>query len=100
MHIIKGERRSGYKDFTVDNRFVPSSRTYRSLKDFEALGNSGSTTSTMKFPTSARDSYDDTQFNALKDIEQQKLEADKDKKKIAKNDKKVYSCGGRNPFAT
>ena len=103
-NIYFGEKRtSGYDYFALDNDFYPSSYSPRSLRDFETLGNdyiNRSQQSHMKFPTSARESYNDTQFNSLDSVEQQKLEADKNLKELAKNDKRIYSCGGRNPFAT
>lgn len=93
-NIYFGEKRtSGYNYFNSTDSFYPSSRIPRSLKDFEALGNSyiDSNGENMEFPTSARDSYNDTQFNSLDPVEQQKLNADKNSKELAKNDKRIDS---------
>lgn len=87
------ERQSGLDyNFSISSGYYPSSQTPRSLSDFEELGNSYIKNSLLKFPTSARDSYTTDEFNALKNnIDKTKLEADKDLKELAKNDKRRFS---------
>lgn len=63
-----------------------ASRTPRTLKEFEYFGNYD------KFEKSAYSSYTDTEFKDLPSIEKTQLENDKDKKQIAQNNRKCFSC--------
>ena len=97
LKVYLGDNRENGNFYNIGNNkyFAAASKTPRTLKEFEYFGNEILKLGSGKFEHSAYSSYSSNELNdtnIVPSIEKTQLENDKDKKQIAQNNRKCFSC--------